>query len=139
MKLKYQIAETTNLDPQMLIDGICAMLEKRKYRVINKNGYTVRFDDYALWFKWRNVSRVDGGVFEVRISENGSTISLVYYLNLIVELILIPITLLYSALVNYVAFFMPIVISLMFLSRIISVKQLAKEMINDVTHFEGHP
>lgn len=137
MKLKFQIAETTNLDPQILIDRICTMLEKRKYRINSKNGYTVRFDDYAPRLKWRNASRVDEGVFEISITDNTITIRLTYYINLIFELILIPITVLFGAIVNYVTFFIPIGISMMFLSRLISVKQAAKQMIFDVVTLEA--
>ena len=55
MAFNYQIVETTELEPLVVRERILAVLQRKKYRILNSRGQEIDFDSgFLLKMKWRH-------------------------------------------------------------------------------------
>jgi hypothetical protein len=136
MKLKYQISQTTDLEPQIIIERIRLKLEYKKYSVVDVTDSSIKFKErpWALMWNFEAVRRLDGGRFEIGVSGNGMSVNLLYYLNILPPLLALTalefFTIsdgVYEGSIFFVSFF--------FITGIIQTiisKGVAKEMLREI-------
>lgn len=99
LKIKFHVSGETQMSNTAVFDRITDVLEYKKYRILSKTLDTLTFDDNIWRLRWNfEPIHVDGGIFEVRPSIGGQSVSLKYYFNLLYPII-------------YIAFFLIILIS----------------------------
>ena len=67
MKLKYKITKTTDQDTATLVKRILALIDEKKYGVVDVTKHSVSFDDKLRLFvgNWESIGRLDSGKFEI--------------------------------------------------------------------------
>ena len=89
MKIKFRVSQITKLDPKIINGLILLKLKDEKYDVLEVTENSVKFYDNPWVLRWnfQQVGRLDGGVFKIDTSENCTSVTLHYYLNLLLPLI----------------------------------------------------
>jgi len=136
MKLKYKIAQSTDLDTQTLIKKMISKLEDDKYRILSvrENGLTFYDDPWKLMWNFEAARRMNGGSFEIETKDGVQTATFSIYLSLIVPIciLLVLSTILiserqYDAPLFFLAFYIVGVTI-----QMITIRSIAREMLNDV-------
>ena len=85
MRLKFHVTQTINVEPSVLIDRILLKLKLVKYEIEEVNDNCVLFNDNPWILRWRHeaIKRLDGGKFEINISQDITSVTLHYYLKLL--------------------------------------------------------
>jgi hypothetical protein len=138
IKLRFQVSQSTNHEPPIIIDSILLKLKDKKYNVIDVTDSSVKFKErpWVIMSNFRATMRLDGGRFEIGVSDNGMLVSLHYYYNLLT--ILLALTILeiftisdgvYEGSIFFALFF--------FISSIIQIvisKGVAKRMLSEIVN-----
>ena len=138
MKIRYKkTISSANADSHTLINNIIAELDKPGYRIISQTQSCVEFK-YKIWrvgSRGEVFNRVDGGTFDI-ISE-GKTIVFSFYLSPIFEILAISIAAIFGIIQDYHIFIFIIFIAVMFVIRIIAVKNEANRMMGNILNNES--
>lgn len=138
MKLKFKIAQSTDLAPQVIVDKIKVKLDKDDYQILNITGDTVEFNDspWKLMSRSKAFRRLDGGKFEINLKDDSTSVTLSYYLSLIGVILVLAVLSIgliangeYYAPIFFLAFYL-IGITI----NIAILKDVANEMLNDITN-----
>jgi hypothetical protein len=91
IKLRFKVSQSTILEPPIVIERIHLKLNDKKYNVIEVTDNTVIFKErpWVLMWNFQAARRLDGGHFEIDLSNNGQSVSLNYYINLLPLLVAI--------------------------------------------------
>jgi hypothetical protein len=96
LKIKYNIARTTNLAPKAVIGLLVSNLKEKEYKILEEteDGLTFYNNPWMPRWNFQRTIVLDGGNVEIDISNNSTLISFSYYLDffpvlLIVSLLLI--------------------------------------------------
>ena len=83
MKIKFRVSQLTNIDPQA-IKGLIQLKLKDEDKALEVTDKSVRFYDNPWVMRWnfQHVGRLDGGTFNIDVSDSGTSASLHFYLNL---------------------------------------------------------
>ncbi|QTE37134.1 hypothetical protein J3L18_29170 [Mucilaginibacter gossypii] len=135
LKIKSQISQTTVLQTQAIIEKILFQLNEKEYRLINETDKSVKFDISQWQLRWNfEPTRLDGGEFEVSTADNCTMVSLTYYNDLLIPLIMLAAlsTLLlidgqYEGIIFFGAFYL-----ITGIIHLITSKTKAKELLNDI-------
>jgi hypothetical protein len=84
MKLRFKITRSTSLSPPALTGKIVSRLDYGNYRVVNVTAHVVEFNDppWKLMERTKAMKRLDGGQFEIRVSDTQILIIFNYYVSL---------------------------------------------------------
>ena len=139
MKIKFQASLTTNLEPSIIIERVLALLKYTKYKVREVVDGQVIFSDNPWAFRLRPyaIGRLDGGIFKISVSNNGTSLTLNSYLNILpaaftwVAGLTLPIILAkaYWASILFLLFY-----SITFIFQILRSKDLTREMIREILY-----
>jgi hypothetical protein len=91
MKLKFQVSQSTDLQPPVIIERILLKLRDYTYSVIDVADNSVSFKErpWRLMSNIQAARRLDGGQFEIEVSNNRISLCLHYYLDLLPLLLLV--------------------------------------------------
>jgi hypothetical protein len=136
MKLKifnYKVTKSTTVDLATITARIISELSKPGYKIISKTKNSIEFK-YDIWrvaSRSEAFNRIDRGKFEIITGED-NLIIFSYYTYSSFEIIAILALVIASILVDYHIFFFVIVFFIVFLSKVVSLKQLADEMLEKI-------
>jgi hypothetical protein len=136
MKIKFQVSQTTNLEPSIIIDRILILLKDKKYRIQEVTDNSITFDDdpWVLRWNFQQIRRLDGGRFEICASDGSKSVSFKCYLDILQTLLLLSAILIflivqwdYTGLL-FLGLFILIVGSI----QITTSKDVAREMVREI-------
>lgn len=133
MKIKFRVSQNTTLDPKVINSLILLKLKDKKYDVLEVTDNSVKFYDNPWVLRWnfQQVRRLDGGSFNINVSNNTILVTLHFYLNLFPVLIGVSIPVI-GTIVNGAyegtIFFVVFIIVALFIQTIIS-KSVARDML----------
>jgi hypothetical protein len=133
MKIKFRVSQNTTLDPKVINGLILLKLKDKNYDVLEVTDNCVKFYDNPWVLRWnfQQVRRLDGGSFNISISNNAILVTLHFYLNLFPVLIGVSIpvigTIVEGAYEGTIFFVIFIIVAL-FIQTIIS-KSVARDML----------
>lgn len=137
MRIRYKkIRRSTNVDSKTLITNIIAELGNPGYRIVTQTQSCVQFE-YSTWgigSRTEVFSTVDGGTFD--FSSEGKTIVFTFYISPIFEILATSIAAIFGIFQDYYIFIFAIFIALMFVIRIIAVKDVANRMMENILNNE---
>ena len=81
MKLKYKIAETTELSSETLINRIVSKIQEKKYGIVSVTDSSVSFDDNQRLVvgNWEYARRLHSGNFEIVNNKTSNIVVFEYY------------------------------------------------------------
>ncbi|NBW35356.1 MAG: hypothetical protein EBR30_10130 [Cytophagia bacterium] len=135
MRIKFKtIIRSTDKEPSILIEKILMELDKPGYQIFAQTPRMVIFT-YNIWrFASRSevFKRIDGGVFN--IGSEKKIITFDFYVSPILEIILTLIAVFFGITEDYHIFlFFAVFIAIMFVIRLISMRNTAIQMMDDIT------
>ena len=137
MRIRYKkITRSTNTDSHTLINNIIAELDKPGYKIISQTQSCVEF----AYNTWRVGSRaevfstIDGGTFD--FASEGKTIVFTFYISPVFEILTASIAATFGVFQDYHIFIFVIFIAVMFVIRIIAVKNVANRMMENILNNE---
>lgn len=90
-KLKFQTSQITHFATPIIIGKILAKLQDKKYQISSSTdkSITFRWNPFKLVWNFQAPSILDGGVFEITQSEQGTIVVLNYFINTLYPLLII--------------------------------------------------
>jgi hypothetical protein len=140
IKLTLQVSQSTILEPPIVIDRILLKLKGKKYNVIEVTDNSVKFKErpWVLMWNFQAARRLDGGSFKIDVSDNGISVSLHYYLNLLplfVAVAILEIATIYNGAYEGSIFF-AVFFLIGGIIQIITSRGVAKGMIKEIINYE---
>ena len=134
-KLNFHISGESKLSNAAIFDRINSVLQYKKYRVLSTTIDTLTFDCNPWRLKWNfEPTQVSGGIFEIRSSADGHTVSLKYYNDFLYRVILF--TYLFIVVITYKLYdglwFFGVFLIISTTVDIIRVKNKGRELLRDV-------
>ncbi len=136
LKLKYNIEQTTHLDPKAVIGLLVSKLKEKEYKILEEADYSLTFysNPWELRWNFQPIIALDGGNVEIGISNNSNVITFSYYLDffpvMVWSSLFIIVTIVdrqYEATLFFVCFY--------FITNVISIiraKWAAKKILRDI-------
>ncbi len=148
LKLKYNIKQTSHLEPKAVIILLVSKLKGKEYEILEQSDDNLIFynNPWALRWNFQRAILLDGGSVRIENSNNSSVISFSYYLDML-PLALLPFLLIISTVIDreYEAalFFgcFYIVLSIISIIRAkLEAKKILREILNnDDTNQTDYP
>jgi hypothetical protein len=138
VKLKYKpIILSSNAAQSTIIEKIEGELEKAGYAVKGhtKNRVEFKYSTWRFGSNFNTFSKVDGGIFD--ITAEGNRIVLSYYLDPSWDIFLISFAALFTVTIDVHISFIIAFFVVMFLFRMRSVRNAAREMAEDLFNTES--
>ncbi|MDB4922107.1 MAG: hypothetical protein JWQ54_4090 [Mucilaginibacter sp.] len=140
-RLNYHVSEKTILEPGVILQNIQLHLNYKKYDIISAADNIVKFKTNPWELRWRHSpTKLDGGEFELNTSNDCTTITLNYYDNILLTLLLVVgmmISLIsegdYEPIPFFIAFFL-----ITGLIHIITLKSKARELLKNILKDMNH-
>jgi len=135
-KIKFQISQTTELDPEIITGLILLKLKDKKYDVLEVTRNNVKFYDNPWVWRWsfQQAERLDGGDFKIDTTDNCTSVTLNYYFNLWPSLIGVSIPVIGTIIAGFydgAAFFIIFILIALSVQALIS-KNVARNMLSAI-------
>jgi hypothetical protein len=134
MKLKFQVSQTTLLDPDTIKGLIMLKLKDEEYRIQDSDKNSIAFDDDPWVMRWnfQLAGRLDGGQFEITPLNDSVLVTLKYYINLNAPAIIWVI--ISTFLVINGEYYAPLFLSSFYILAIFSSSLFKKSTSKDLLH-----
>ncbi|HTD39052.1 MAG TPA: hypothetical protein VK671_00425 [Mucilaginibacter sp.] len=131
MKIKYQISETSRLEPQVIMDKALIQLNAQHYIIENKADNIISFkdDNWQIRSKGTGFRKVDKGSFEITPLNEGSLIRYTYYVSFLPETVITTILVILSFTQSYFIILIDLPFLIQLGVRIYTLKDVSKQMI----------
>jgi hypothetical protein len=131
MKIKFQVSETSLLEPQVLIDKMLLVLKKQNYIIENTTSNIISFRDDNWEMRSKNAvfRKVDKGVFEVAPTNEGSLIKYIYYVSFLPEIIITTIILVGFFALSHLVLLIALPLWIQLGVRIYTLKDVSEQML----------
>jgi hypothetical protein len=131
MKIKFQISETSQLEPQAVIDKILLLLKKQNYIIEDRTNSVISFkdDNWEMRSKNTGFRKVDKGSFEVTLANEGTLIRYIYYISFLPEIIITAIVLFGTFALSHLVLLIALPLWIQLGVRIYTLKDVSTEMI----------
>ena len=122
--VKYQIAEKTSLDPQVLSERAIAQLQDDGYKIIERDNNKIVFDDSGgPFFKMTGI-RLDEGVLEFNECYGITKLKLTYFVKYGIFLVSALALIIYSCFTGFINLYVEILLLIAFVIENFNAKKL---------------
>lgn len=136
MKLNRQISKTTDLDAWAIYESIVRELDSKEYHFYRASESSIVFRDDFWKLRWNfEPPRLDGGRFEINMQDDKVSVTLNYYINLLIPMLgylFIAIFTVANNQYDISLFFFLVFMLLATFINIIRTKYVANEMLDEV-------